>query len=142
MDSNEVEITTEIKYATLARAEKPEDMLFLKQRRGSFPGINQSLQPELSSFIAEGRKYPIAIDGGHRSETFDLAFTHRNYDNNDRLYKIVDSGNVILYRDNFGNKMYGVISSLTNSFVARSPLAVDFSFPILRTDYVEGIEYD
>lgn len=144
VDSNEIVLSTNVESATLAQFETPEMFIKLKSKRGGSPSIQRVLNPLIVSKHLEGRVYPIYSDSGFREDVYSIAFSFNNESDNSNLEKICVLGNVIVYRDKWGNKVIGYITSMSDDFVIKrcGKTTIDFNFQVKRIDYDERINYD
>ena len=148
IDSNPITITTEIDYATVARADRPAEMVDLKLRRNEPPVISRvyGISGDLSAL--SGRKYPVYTDSGNRTDAWSLRFTHRSIDEYDQLLELIDAGLPIVYRDCYDNVIIGRMPIMEHEFVRRgrrmpaSGVSINFATTLERVDYTEAVDYD
>lgn len=147
-ESNPVTLTIEVEYATIAPMKNPQNMVDLKLRRGQPPSVNQSYSVVASTQHFDGREYPVYTDSKNRDSMWMLEFTHRTITECQRLAEIVGSGDPVVYRDLYGNRLIGFANTLSQDFLRRwrgrsaQNAAIDFAMSLRAIDYREAVDYD
>lgn len=146
VDSNEVEITIIVNGSTLALASNPEDFVVLHLRRDDRPQRSGSLTPEFSEVQYEGRKFPVYKKRSQRKRAEEVEVTTYTKAQYDKLYQIIDAGDIVCYRDCYDKITFGVVTPFSYSFISKTTnhifsYVVDVSLSISQSDYNEAVQY-
>jgi hypothetical protein len=88
------------------------DPLLFRQKLQYNPARSEAFQREQKTLQAIGRKFPVTHYGNSYTETLNLSFmVHLPYSERDMIKKLIERGNLILYRDGRGRKHWGNISN-------------------------------
>lgn len=121
-----------LKYGILSSAINPVKFVWLKYnvtRQG-----NRERERSLMQFA--GRRNPVPEYGTARINELAMSVTFRTLDELLKLISLVDSGDILLYRDHFGRKMYCSIGQIQTEENKREYKA---SFTLTEVDYIEGV---
>ena len=138
-DSNRVRVSVQVEYAQIMDMQDLEHPILLKCRRGEYPVIEGSVQPEGKSIFYAGRKYPLFEFSENLSEPMSMNFSFRKRADFERMEQMVRNGLTVLYRDYRGKRCYLALMGLEYT---ADPISWDFTISATRVDYVEAIEYD
>lgn len=123
----------------LSLAKDPSIRIELWLRNGGNPIRSFLLNDTVTTHHAAGREYPVIDNYEFRDVQISLAFSMRNESDWDALKKMLDRKETILYRDQYGEKMY---LSIPEREWERNRFSVDFSMSANVVDYAEKIRYD
>ena len=121
-----------LKYGILSSAINPVNFVWLKYnvtRQG-----NRERERSLMQFA--GRRNPVPEYGTARINELAMSVTFRTLDELLKLISLVDSGDILLYRDHFGRKMYCSIGQIQTEEKKHEYKA---SFTLTEVDYTEGV---
>lgn len=138
-DSEPVTAVSSVRYATLAPADDPEDMLQLICRRDGAPTLDTVLTPMGQSSFYAGRTLPIYEFSEHSGETLNWSYSFRSGDEMERLCDLVRRRKTVRYRDHMGEACWCVLTGIN---ISRDHISRDFTLSAVRVDYVERIDYD
>lgn len=135
-DSSTVSLATKLHHTQIALADDPANIYVLKYNLNAPPDKKESRNRQSQQIYFEGRKYPVIEYSGFSNHDITCTFflTEKEIES---LYNMFGEGDIVLYRDNRGRKMYGSLSNITTNDTYRGRT---ISFIVSKVDYAEGIE--
>jgi len=131
-DSNVVTATTIIKGATIALANSPHAIMKLLYNFDSPVQRNKSFVVDSYPTYYSGRKYPVVEISEFRSEKQSFNYSVQEMAEYIMLENLVAKGETLIFRNSFGQKIYGVITALESAYDKNG---VRFSFDINTINY-------
>lgn len=146
-DSNEVLLTISMKYATIAAASAPDNYISLIMRRNERPQESHNYNVQYTETRFEGRQFPVYSCTGQRGSDMPLAYSTRTLQEQKALFSLIDYGEPLVFRDQYNNRIIGIVPDLGKSFQGRFfnqlfDAFVDFDIIINQCDYRETVDYD
>lgn len=138
-DSAPVEGTATVQYATLAPANKLDDMVELWYRRDSEPTMSETVEPSGTSSFYSGRELPVYDFYEFSNVPLTWTYSYRSKEELEGLKALVNRRQTVRYRDHMGYECWCV---LTNLQINRDYISRDFTLSGIQVDHVERIEYD
>ena len=139
IDSEPVTVKVTVPYAVLAAVDDLANMVGLAVKSGEPPTHSGKRQLGGSARHYAGREFPLYTFSGFTDETFSPSYTYRDPVDWERLERLIERRQTVLYRDRRGERYYGVITAVDYD---RSRILRDFTLSITRVDYVEQTQYD
>ena len=139
IDSDPVTVKVTVPYAVLAAVDDLDNMVGLIVKSGEPPTHSGKRQLGGSARHYAGRTFPLYTFSGFTDETFSPSYTYRDPVDWERLERLIERRQTVLYRDRRGERYYGVITAVDYD---RSRILRDFTLSITRVDYVEQTQYD
>ena len=112
------------------------DWVHLLKRRGSAPEIQTQKSEDISYQFYSGRLLPMAYSSKFITREKQLSYTVYKAEA-DKLEAMI--GEIVIYKDYAGNKIFGILNDLQLSGKATRP---DVTMTITEIDYSEEITYD
>ena len=112
------------------------DWLPLRLRRGEHPAHHESRTPDVEFAYYAGRARPEAYATPMREVSHELVFSVRTREDYARLKDL--QGRIVVYKDCWEDLIVGILGEVT----AQLQRAVDVSFVITETDFVEAVRYN
>lgn len=138
-DSEPIMAITSIKYATIAPITNTSAIVNLKHTRGN-PLIHRgSVNLIGDNHYFAGRPLPVYEFSEHLNEIKQFNYTFRFQNGFDLFKQLVLLRNTVIYRNNRGETIYGIITSFEYQ---SDKYSTDVSFNIQKCDYSEAINYD
>lgn len=146
-DSNEVTVTILVKYATIAAVSAPGNYISLIMRRNERPQESHNYTVQYTETQFEGRRFPVYSHTGQRRSDMPLAYSTRTLQEQAALFPLIDQGEPLVFRDQYNNRIIGIVPDLGKSFQGRFfnqlfDAFVDFDISISQCDYKEIVDYD
>lgn len=135
-DSSIVRQPISIQHTQVAPAAEPANVFILKYNLNAPPDKKENKDNQKTAIHFDGRKYPVDEYSGFGRHDITCTFFLSEKEIDD-FYLLFDNGNIVLYRDKRGRKIYGSLSNLTTSDTYRGRT---ISFTVSRVNYAEGIE--
>lgn len=138
-DSVETKASAILVGSVIATADKLEETLQLSLNLNGQPQREFSWEQMGGITHYAGRKYPVYEHAEQESESYNFAFAFRTQSEYEKFMNLAKRKKPILYRDQYGLKVYGIITGVSPS-VSWAGYAVTFS--VTKIDYNEAVEYD
>ena len=138
-DSVAIKASAVIVGSVIATADKPKETLKLSLNLNGQPQREFSWEQMGGITHYAGRKYPVYEHAEQESESYNFAFAFRTHDEYEKFINLAKQKKPILYRDQYGLKVYGIITGVSPS-VSWAGYAVTFS--VTKIDFNEAVEYD
>ncbi|PEB52441.1 hypothetical protein COO03_11675 [Bacillus sp. AFS098217] len=132
MDSDIVTVSAKLKNVQLSLASDPTYHVTLTKRAAS---SETSTRSSVSNAFS-GRSYAMTEFGENYDRNFEYSYKVGRYEDVVRMRDLIEAGEILLLRDNFGKKEYVTIDSLK---VEETRIFWNLSFNPLKVYYVEGI---
>lgn len=129
-DSEEKIGKCNFKGNTLALASKPDKFIKLNHRINSIPRKNSTVRNDGSLVYFDGRKYPVVEFTEFKEQVKNLSFTFRTREELEGLIKLIDRKETLLYRDETGENIYGIIFYIDSQ---KNIFGYDVDFTITKT---------
>lgn len=137
-DTPEIVVAPIIKYGIMSAADNPLDFIPLTYRVGSKPQPQKQFSKGYNAHYFSGRAQPVYDITEHYEVSWQLEYAIRK-DNCNKLKSWAYSGKSILIRYNDGEKIRGIIQSLTKIKETRETITI--SFTVIEHDYSEAVNY-
>jgi len=138
-DSTEVTATVTFNYPNISSALAPETVKVLKFRLDVGSGRVRTTGKEKTLVNFIGREYPAVEVSGYRSKSISMSYYVPLADI-EALETIIES-EVLLYRNELGQKIYGTAGSMQEKEVFTGTLkGYEVSFTISQIDYSEEVD--
>ena len=137
-DSKVVTASPIIYGSLLASANNPSEIVPLKYNFGGYPAREMAWSPMGGGAHYAGKNYPDYQFTQQSDESYNFSFAFKTRQEYERFMQLANSRDIILYRDQYGLKFYGVITGVSPS-VQWSGWAITFS--MTRVNYLEAIDY-
>lgn len=138
-DSDPVGVTVAVPCVMMAAVDALADTVQMRMKQSGQPGISRQKDVMGTAHYYAGRTRPVYRFSGFVGEQYSPAFYYTTSTDFARLEALIDKRLTILYRDNLGNKYYGVITGITHT---QENYMYEFALAIMRVDYIEQIDYE
>lgn len=138
-DSDPVGVTVAVPCVMMAAVDALTEIVQMQMKKNDQPGVSRQKDVMGSAHYYAGRTRPVYRFSGFVGEQYSPAFYYTTSTDFARLEALIDKRLTILYRDNLGNKYYGVITGITHT---QENYMYEFALAIMRVDYVEQIGYE
>ncbi|MGC7873916.1 hypothetical protein ACPUYX_20805, partial [Desulfosporosinus sp. SYSU MS00001] len=132
-DSNTISTSTSFRDAQLSLASDYSQFVNLKYN----PSRQQKKSVERAMMKFAGRTDQVAEFGEHDSDDLALSFTVLDINDLNMLQSLIESRQILLYRDNRGRRIFCTVDSL--DIVDEIPNLWTVSFTINKTSYQEAV---
>jgi len=138
-DSDPVGVTVAVPCVMMAAVDALTEIVQMHMKKNDQPGVSRQKDVMGSAHYYAGRTRPVYRFSGFVGEQYSPAFYYTTSTDFARLEALIDKRLTILYRDNLGNKYYGVITGITHT---QENYMYEFALAIMRVDYIEQIDYE
>lgn len=122
---------------TLAASSELGDIVKLKYGQDGIPKKSTSISMVGNGTFFDGRKHSVYEFSEFRDESKSLSFFVGDCEQVERLIELIERTETLLYRDNNGDRIFGVVNSLS---IDKNILGYTVSFSITKVDYAEGVQ--
>lgn len=138
-DSDSVEGITTIEYATLSLADDTSTYINLMYSRDEPVSRVATINYNASQIQFAGREYPCYEFDENCVETHSFNYSVTTMAEYNQLLTMISKRQTLLFRNNFGEKIYGVITDISNKYDNKT---IDFTLNIATVNYSEVVEYE
>lgn len=116
---------------TLALTDDPEEFIHLRYGFGNIPKKSNRNGIIANLNYYDGRKYPVVEYSEFRTKEKTLYYFLETKEELDTLYSLIDARKTLIYRDNNGENIYGVILNIDDE---KTILGYEIGFTIIKTE--------
>lgn len=138
-DSDPVGVTVSVPCVIMAAVDALDEPVQMNMKKSDQHGASRQKDIIGTAHYYAGRTRPVYRFSGFVGEQYSPAFYYTTSTDFARLEALIDKRLTILYRDNLGNKYYGVITGITHT---QENYMYEFALAIMRVDYIEQIDYE
>lgn len=131
-DSDIIKASCGFRGNTLSMKDNPRDLIVLEYGLDDIPKKSSSYNNIGSLIYFDGRKYPVAEFSEFESYNKTLGFFVKTKEEVDRLIELISKKETLVYRDNNGENIIGVVLELPQ--IIETILGYEIGFTIVRTE--------